>query len=104
MATADDIFGAAPRGKTTFNVNGIDCTLVEMSVTDSIKWSEHFKRHKGDPEALYAFLISICCVEMRDIDQSEIIDRLSPNVLMKMGDKILEISGYSPEESKKKVK
>lgn len=84
-----------------YEVDGVELHLCEMSLSQSRLWSEFYKQNKDNHEKLYAYLLKMCCAEFKDVDQEDIENKLSPKVLLDLGNKIIEMCGLGESSEKK---
>lgn len=100
MSSVDDIYAAAPRKSERFDLGAVDVTLLEMSVGQRVEWADFYNENEGNTERLFAKLISMCCVELSSQEPEQIQERLNPNTLIDMGNKIIEMSGLTTDKKK----
>lgn len=99
MVTLDDILKAAPRRTATYDLNGITLNLREMSVAQQEQWNKVRETIKDNTEGLYSQLIRMCCDEMKDADDA-FFQKLSPAVILDIGNKIFELSSKGDDAKK----
>lgn len=101
MSKLDDIFAAAGKKVAVFELDGgITLHLSEMSISARKKWAEHLQENVEHIELNYAYLISACCEELKELSPEQIVDKISSTVILDVGNKIAEISGIGQEEKK----
>lgn len=87
----EEILKHSKRRSAQYKIGPLNLTLLEMSVEDQFEWEGLKKKHNNDMAKLYAELISRCCVELAGEDLEK-IQSLSPQDVISMGSKIIELS------------
>lgn len=100
MSKIDDILKAGATRTEKYSLGDIELTLTEMSWSDQEKWLKIQEEAKDDTKVLYASLICLCCKELKSCDPKQLIENWSPQVLIEVGTKALNINTI--EESEKK--
>jgi len=97
--TAKDIYKAAPIKVVKFDIGGgVKVTLKALSIAQR----EIFLANKTeDTGQTFAELIAMSCVELGRETHQQILSKLDPNVIMAIGNKIVDISGMSVKTEKK---
>jgi len=99
---AKALFAANPRKSETVELDDGEIKIVELSTTDRLAWGDFSRENEGDLEKSYAFLVVKGCPILRESTVDEIIDSLSPLVLVKIAMAILNMSGALTGEPEKK--
>lgn len=86
-----EIYKIAGRKKETVEFEGITFNIVEPSLSDRLAGIDLFEGKGEKPGLEYGFLVSRCCEELKGEKPEDIMENISADLLLTLGNAITNL-------------